>query len=72
MATIINNPANQGSDEGAGIGFIFGILVVVLVGFLFFIYALPALRDSGAEKLPTTQNIEIQIPAPATEPTVTE
>lgn len=63
MPTIINNPPNQGSNEGLGIGLVVGLLIVAFAGVLFFIYGLPALRTTGEDK-PTVQKIEIQVPSP--------
>lgn len=66
MATIINNPANQGTnDDSAGTGLIVGILLVILVGFLFYIYGLPMLTTTTVVKeVPVVQKIEVQLPEP--------
>jgi hypothetical protein len=68
MATIINNPANQGThDDSAGTGLIVGILLVILVGFLFYFYGLPMLTTTTVVKeVPVVQKIEVQLPAPVT------
>mgnify|MGYP003396087096 CR=1 FL=1 len=68
MATIINNPTGQGSDEGMGFGLIVGILITIFLVFLFFTYGMPALRDNQTEKQPATQKIEIQLPSTTQEP----
>ena len=70
MATIINNPANQGtSDDSVGAGLILGILLVILVGSLFYVYGLPMFRTTTIIKeQPTVQKIEVQVPAPVTTP----
>jgi hypothetical protein len=47
MATIVNNPAPS-SDSSGGVGMIVGLLLLLLVGFLFFVYGLPMLRQSTA------------------------
>ena len=50
MATIINNPPAQSpapSDGGgSATGIIVGIVLVIIVGFLFFVYGLPAMRGN--------------------------
>lgn len=50
MTTIINSPpAPQAapSDGGSGFaGIIIGVVLVAIVGFLFFVYGLPALRGN--------------------------
>jgi len=48
MATIVNNPDHGHEDSNTGVGFLIGILVVVLLGILFFAYALPSLRNAGS------------------------
>lgn len=47
MATVINNPASGGSNEGGdGMGFLVGVvLLIIFVVFLFY-YGLPAIRSS--------------------------
>lgn len=67
MTTVINTPSAGGNDS-MGVGFILGMMVLVIAaGFLFFVYGLPMLQGSE----PTTQNIEIKIPAPINTPTPT-
>jgi len=70
MATIINNPANQGTDEGLGIGLIVGILVAVLAVVLLFMYGVPMLR--GIDEQPAVQKVEIQLPPTTPLPKTTE
>lgn len=48
MTTVVNNPA--GSGEGAGLGLIAGIIISIAVVALFFVFALPAIRDNQAPK----------------------
>lgn len=68
MATIINNPANQGADDGMGVGMILGILIVGLLAvFVFFTYGLPYFNNAPTEK-PTSQQIEITLPDPTPTP----
>lgn len=60
MTTVINNPGDNG--DGMGIGFMIGILIVIVAGVLFFVYGLPAIRANKAQ--PNTTNITVQTPAP--------
>ena len=51
MATVINNPSSRvvRSDqaaEGPGTGFVVGLILLILLAILFFVYGLPALRSS--------------------------
>lgn len=48
MTTVINSPAPSGDS---GIGFLIGALVLVFLGFLFFYYGLPAIRNMGPLKV---------------------
>lgn len=60
MATIINNPPAQSpapSDGGgSATGMIVGILLVIVVGFLFFMYGLPAMR--GTANMPQDRDMK--------------
>jgi hypothetical protein len=58
MATVINNPTPVQGDGGSGnnmLGMIIGLLVVLLLGYLFFVYALPMFRQP-AQVVP---NVEV-------------
>ncbi|MBV9462617.1 MAG: hypothetical protein JO317_00165 [Verrucomicrobiae bacterium] len=54
MATVVNNPGN--GDTGSGMGFIVGILVVVILGIVFFVYGLPALKNNTSSAPTTTEH----------------
>lgn len=74
MATIINNPANQGADDGMGVGMILGLLIAgILAVFVFFTYGLPYFNNTPAQN-PPTQKIEVTLPDPTPTPipTLTE
>ncbi len=57
MTTVINTPGGQSDDSG--LGFILGVIVAIVLVALFFVYALPALRQKDQ---PTTNVITIPIP----------
>lgn len=62
MATIVNNPAPNNSDNG--MGFLLGIIVLVVVGVLFFFYGLPLIQQ-GMNKgiqvnVPKDINVNVQ------------
>jgi hypothetical protein len=61
MATVINNPSN----EGSGAGTIIGIVVAIILIALLFIYGLPALRGSSTGTTATpgaSANVDVTLP----------
>lgn len=59
MATVINNP---NSEDSSGIGMLVGIVLAVLVIILFFVYGLPAIRNSNTENPPNDINVNVDLP----------
>ena len=57
MTTIINTPGGQKSDSV--LGFILGLIITITLVVLFFVYALPALRDNNKS------DVNVTIPLPA-------
>lgn len=58
MTTVINSPGNNG--EGMGMGMIIGVLIAIVAIILFFVYGLPAIRNSNTEESSnTTINVEV-------------
>ena len=47
MTTVINTP-QPSNDSSGGMGMIIGLVVLVVFGFLFFVYGLPAIRQMGS------------------------
>lgn len=45
MPTVINNPAPS-NEGGNNMGFLLGVVLLIIFGALFFIYGFPYLRDS--------------------------
>jgi hypothetical protein len=65
--TIINPPANSKSSETNGMGFLLGIIVLIIFLALFFVYALPYLRGLGGfgsggvqVNIPKNVNVKVQ------------
>lgn len=67
MTTIINTPpAGESSDSGLGV--LLGVILAIVLIALFFIYALPAIRDNK-NTAPQSSNINVDVKLPATEQT---
>lgn len=62
MTTVINNPPSQQSDSGGGIGMIMGAVVLLVVGYLFFVYGLPAMRQVDVTpQINVPENIDVNV-----------
>ena len=61
MATIINNPG-EGSGDSSAVGIVVGVLLAILIIFLFFRYALPAMRGNPAPQNGGL-NVNVQLPS---------
>ncbi len=59
MATVINNPGDNGST---GAGVIIGVVVAIILVAVIFIYGLPALRESNNSGTPSA-NINVTLPS---------
>lgn len=61
--TIINNPS---SDSGDGMGMIVGLVILLVLGYLLWIYGLPALRNMQVQtptiNVPSTIDVNINQP----------
>lgn len=56
--TVINPaPSSNNSSGNNGTGFLIGVIVLVIFGFLFFVYALPYLRN-----LTTNSGVQVNVP----------
>lgn len=68
MATIINNPGNRGSnsDSDSTISIIIGFILLLVVVGLFFVYALPALRNNAENSAaPQNSSLDVNLKLPA-------
>jgi hypothetical protein len=45
MATVVNNPA-PAREDGSGMGFLLGVILLIVFAVLFFLYGLPYLTST--------------------------
>lgn len=60
MTTVINNPGN-GENSDSGVAMIVGVIVLVVVVGLFFVYVLPMIRDNNSSQ----ESIDVNVKLPA-------
>lgn len=62
MTTIVNTPAPS-NDSGGSMGMIVGLIVLGVLGLLFFVYGLPAIQrmSSGGVQVNVPEKIDVQI-----------
>lgn len=62
MATIINNPPSS-DNSGGPMGMIIGLVVLLVVGYLIWIYAIPALQGMqvGTPQINIPSQIDVNI-----------
>lgn len=65
MTTIINTPQAQ-KESGGGIGIIVGLIVLLVVGYLFITYGIPAIRQMqlGSPQINIPSQIDVNINQP--------
>jgi hypothetical protein len=60
MATIINNPpANDNS--GGPMGMIIGVIVLIVLVYLGYVYGLPAVRQMGTPQINVPSKIDVNV-----------
>jgi len=47
------------TDTGSGVGALAAVVVIIVLGVLFFLYALPALRDGGDTQINVPDRINV-------------
>lgn len=60
MATIVNNPAPT-ADSSNGMAMAIGIVGFIVVLYLFFIYGLPAIRQTGSPQINLPGKIDVNV-----------
>lgn len=65
MTTIINNPPPE-NNSGGGVGMIIGIIVLLVLAYLFFIYGIPAIKQMqlGSPQINIPSKIDVNINQP--------
>ena len=65
MTTIVNNPPAQ-KESGGGMGMIIGLVVILVLGYLFIMYGIPALRQMqfGSPQINIPSKIDINVTQP--------
>ena len=59
MTTIVNNPPSDNS--GGPMGMIFGIIVLVVLGYLAYVYGLPAIRQMRGTQINVPSTIDVNV-----------
>lgn len=60
MTTVVNNPAPANESDG-GMGMIVGVIVLLVVIYLFFMYGLPAIRQMGTPQINIPGKIDVNV-----------
>lgn len=64
MATTIINPAPNNDSSNNGVGFLVGVIVLIVFGVIFFVYGLPLLRGligNGEIQVNLPENVDINV-----------
>lgn len=56
MTTTIINPAPNNDSANNGVGFLLGVVLLVVLGLLFFVYVFPYIRGMGSN------GVQINVP----------
>lgn len=59
MTTVVNNPPSN--DSGSGMGMMIGFVMLVALGYLFFVYGLPALRQTQVPQINIPDKIDVTV-----------
>lgn len=59
MATVVNNPGTN--DSGSGLGMVLGIIVILAVALLFFVYGLPMLNQSSTPQVNVPGKVDVNV-----------
>lgn len=60
MTTVVNNPPPS-NDSSGGVGMIIGLIVLIVVAYLFFVYGFPAIRQMGSPQINIPGKIDVNV-----------
>ncbi len=60
MATIINNPPSNNNSSGP-MGMIIGIIVLIVLVYLGYVYGLPVIRQMGTPQINIPSKIDVNV-----------
>jgi len=60
MTTIVNNPPVS-NDSNGGIGMIIGVIVLIAVAYIFFMYGIPAIKQMGSPQINIPNKINVNV-----------
>ncbi len=62
MTTIVNNPSPS-NESGGNMGMIVGLVLLLVIGYLFFVYGLPAFQKMqfGAPQINVPGKIDVNV-----------
>ncbi len=64
MATIVT-PQTTGNDSSGLLNFVLALFVVLVMLYMFFVYALPAFQQMGAPQINVPDKIDVNVQQPA-------
>jgi hypothetical protein len=66
MTTIVNTPPAP-KESGGGMGMIIGLIVLIAMGYLFFVYGIPAIQrvQVGTPQINIPSKIDVNINQPS-------
>lgn len=67
MATIVNTTPATSTDNGSGLGFVLGIILLIAFFMLVFFYGIPLLTQSFNQSVPSVQvpgKIDVNVHTP--------
>lgn len=63
MTTVVNNPPPS-DNSGGPMGMIVGLIVVLVLGYLFVMYGIPAFKQMGTPQITIPSKIDVNVIQP--------